>query len=303
MLLVGSYSVKDVIKRDKHDIDLNCTEEEYNNLLKFFDGRVESVGGWLSANKRVINTNSGTILEIEIASEGSTSLELMNLVEKHSISNIDIAYSLKMSHRYLRNSPHFYKTMRDIHLLREAGAKIPEELKEWFVRREKETYSYQHPKLNRSKNDFFDTTIGVEYKYDHDSIHQAIKFYDKPAYQYFMVDNADVLCSKEKFDDCPVHIKNAAVLEESIVLALERSLIPFDWAIPSTKAFIKALEKVCTSITSGWFREYAWENHDTLLHTFIKINESIYQDYIKEKFEEGLNLGIIKDFNKELYRY
>jgi hypothetical protein len=33
----------------------------------------------------------------------------------------------------------------------------------------------------------------------------------------------------------------------------------------SEVSFLKALEKVCTSITSGWWREFAWENYEAAL--------------------------------------
>jgi hypothetical protein len=32
--------------------------------------------------------------------------------------------------------------------------------------------------------------------------------------------------------------------------------------------------KVCTSITSGWFREFAWENHDEVADMFDYERES-----------------------------
>lgn len=208
------------------------------------------------------------VLEAELVwAESTLSGELQQIILndpktiKHNglaIASMDVLYMLKMSHRYLRNSPFFLKTMDDIHALREFGAVIRPEHMDFFKRREKATYWYKHPSLMRSKTDFFDGD-GVQYVYDHDSIHESVKIGDAPAYTHFQAENAEVMCDMDKFFTLPEEIRLNAVYEESCVLALERSVVPFNtdpyWA------FTKALEKVCSSITSGRFREYAWENY------------------------------------------
>jgi hypothetical protein len=180
----------------------------------------------LNDSKWVVKYKDGNILECEIAWAGSTGESLIQLWQQNLLNPLDVVYTLKMSHRYLKDSPHFLKTMRDIKLLRSFGAKIPECLKEWFVVREKETYHYQHPNLNRDKKEFFNT-VGVEYTYDHDSIHEAVRLFDKPAYTYFKPDEKEVWCSKDLFFNCDSSVRLAAVLEESSVLAIERSLVPY----------------------------------------------------------------------------
>lgn len=206
---------------------------------------------------------------------------------------LNVLYALKMSHRFRRNSPHFLKTMRDIHLMRSMGATIPESGQEWFRLRERETYNYGHPKLNTSKKEFF-SSDSIDYKYDHDSIHLAIKTFDQPAYNYFKPNTNEVFCSKEMFKSCSEEIKLAAVYEESGVLAIERSLVPHPGVLTPERAFATALEKVCTSITSGWFRDYAWENYNEVL----RVAESRFNtdlDYFR-LFQEGLKNGTVKPF-------
>lgn len=51
-----------------------------------------------------------------------------------------------------------------------------------------------------------------------------------------------------------------------------------------------ALEKVCTSITSGWFREYAYENYYEVVAMYHKLGKN---DYIK-RFKE--NFHMVKPF-------
>lgn len=290
-MLVGSRAVINLgydLGREPKDTDIIVSWEHFN-MIKSNTSKIKSCYP-LNDSKWVVKYLDGQILECEIAWEGSTGESLIQLCQQNLLNPLDVVYTLKMSHRYLKDSPHFLKTMKDIKLLREFGAVIPECLVEWLVVRKKETYHYQHPNLNRDKADFFDT-VGVVYTYDHDSIHEAVKLFDKPAYSYFKPDDKEVWCSKDLFFGCDEEIKLAAVFEESCVLAVERSLVPYDSWDKEDWAFKKALEKVCTSITSGWFREYAWENYEQVL----QMKKDLGEHFLKERFDSGvLNKQIIK---------
>lgn len=202
--------------------------------------------------------------------------------------NLDILYSLKESHKYLRDSPHFLKTMEDIKYLRNIGCSIPDNFKDLYKEIERETYDYSHPILNQKKNEFFNDT--VNYKYDHDTIHEAVKINNRPAHTFFIKDGSEVLCSKKKFFSCSEYIRNCAVLEESYVLALERSIIPHNTKHKRKDIFDLALMKVCSSITSGWFREWAWENYNNV--------QLMYNDNFVEKFEKALSENKILPYKR-----
>jgi hypothetical protein len=215
--------------------------------------------------------------------------------EPFVIPSMDVLYAFKLSHRYLKNSPHFLKTMKSIHDMRKeftVNYEFSPSMKDWIKLREKETYDYGHPKLNQTKSNFF-SNDGVNYIYDHDTIHEAVKHFDKPAYQFFKPNTNDVYTSKNLFNKQDEKVKLCAVLEESYVLALERSQIPFDFKSDPSKSFLMALEKICTSITSGWFREYAWENY----YNVIKYYTEDSFDYV-DKFKEALENGIIKPYKE-----
>ena len=156
----------------------------------------------------------------------------------------------------------------------------------FFKAREAWTYDYKLPKLNQSKADFF-SGDGIEYEWDHDTIHLAVKFMDKPAYQYFS--GGEVWSDMDVFQTLPEEIKLNAVLEESLVLAAERSQLAFDPAPDSRWSFEYALEKVCTSITSGRFRAYAYENYDKVVALFDEKG----QNYL-ERIRDGIAAGIVK---------
>lgn len=204
------------------------------------------------------------------------------------VAPLNLLYSLKFSHRFLKNSPHFLKTMRTIQVLRRLPF-IDVWDADWMERRIKETYDYKHPNLKVSKDSFFNSNF--DYVYDHDSIHEAVKVLDKPAYTFYMDGDAEVNCSREKFFAQDMTIRLLGVLEEAYVLAIERSQVPNNFNIDPRRSFNIALEKVCTSITSGWFREFAWEHYAIVQQMY----DSIYVD----KFKLALQKGQIKPYQGE----
>lgn len=205
------------------------------------------------------------------------------------VADPELLYTLKMSHRFLKNSPFFWKTMKDIVLLRSLGVdKIPEELQEFYALREQEIYTYKHPKLDVSKKEFFDAS--VKYIYDHDDIHKSVAIGNRPAYTYYLSDHAEVMCDKNKFDSLDLETRINGVLEECYVLAIERSLVPFPGVMTPAQAFYYAYSKVCTSITSGWFREFAYDNSIQILKQF---NENYF-----DKFQQDLKQNKIRKFEE-----
>lgn len=293
LILIGSHALNHYgFNRTPKDLDILG---EYNEIVRF--GKKEALKACYpieDGKKLIIKQANGTIIEAELAWEDSTTEKLVNLIKADKktivkngfmIPSIDVLYMLKMSHRYLKNSPHFLKTMKDIKILREMGAIIRPEHMEFFKLREKETYAYNHPNLNVTKKDFFNGDQ-VNYIYDHDTIHEAVKHLDKPAYNYYKPDESEVFCDKNMFFDIEEKIRLYGVLEESYVLALERSQIPFGDKVDPKRSFDIALSKVCTSITSGWFREYAWENYD-------KVQELYDPNYVT-RFWRAVENGIVK---------
>lgn len=311
MLLIGSAAAHHWLPssyRIPRDYDFITTYDDFEAWKKKEKNNIKYL---MPANKgkKMIAKDGIDIFEFEIAWPGSTAEKLLNLLNIEEevkqlqlvsrdtnihhdcqIASLQLLYTIKMSHRYLRNSPHFLKTMNDIHHLRQyfdiKDNIIPPLLKDWFKERERETYDYGHPKLNQNKDGFFDKNQGVVYTYDHDSIHQAMAQMEKPAYTYYKSDYAEVMCDKNKFFNLSESIRLNGVLEESLTLAAERSQIPFKGKIDPYVSFTMALEKVCTSITSGWFREFAWENYYKVL--------ALYPPDYMDKFWKAAEQGIVK---------
>ena len=293
MYITGSTSLKYYIPtwRLPRDIDYIATDEEYNQYIEKNKEKIVTIVPTKRGN--TIHMLGSVPIEFEIANNNNSTEQLIDILN-FTIYRYDtyippfIVLALKMSHRYLKNSPHFKKTMDDIIELKKLGYVIPEKLKGWLKYREKETYDYSHPKLNRTKFDFFDTATGIQYVYDHDSIHESVKHFSHPAYTLIKENQTDVFCSKEKFFSLPETIKLFTVLEESYTLALERSQIPNNFEVDRKKSFMIALEKVCTSISSGWWREYAYDNYYQVLE--------LYDEGYVDKFHFGLKNGVVKPY-------
>ena len=125
------------------------------------------------------------------------------------------------------------------------------------------------PSLNMSVDEFFNDAVVK--KYDHDRIHELVAFGDRPLYESLQRDSSRAWCEKDLWDDLPYELKLKCVAEETMVIAIERFMVPSGWKHSAKSAYNKALTKVCTNLTSGWFRDFAIDNHREL---FIMCPES-----------------------------
>lgn len=312
MFLIGSMALQlhgINLGREPMDYDLICTRAWFNSWVKSnVIGKYKIVAMDMSQSEKghikfddngklviveasFINTEgyyalgSDSSLYFDYAGdEHYSSRMIVPYIGEIEVAKPNLSYMLKLSHRYKKNTPFFEKTRKDILKLRQ----MPECKLDCFVEdtlagREWLTLDKGY-KLNVNKAEFF--TDNVPYQYDHDDLHEAVKHFAKPAYQYYMKEGSEVMCDKDKFFAQTEEIRLAGVLEETYVLALERAVIPN--GTDPVVAFKIALEKVCTSITSGWFREYAWENYDRV--------KAMYNPKYVQWFYSALEAGQVKPF-------
>lgn len=271
-----------------NDWDFICTFSEIRRWTRENKKFIKSCTP-LSDSTYHVRFVDGMNYEFEIAWEDTSGADLLDICKEEYLPP-SWQLAMKLSHRYLKNSPHFLKTMQDIQHLRTV-CELNEIQADWMKKREVETYNYKHPRLDVDKEAFFKDD-GIRYVYDHDSIHKAVALINNtPAYTHYMKDGSEVMTSKEKFMSVSEEIRLYGVYEETCVLALERSQIPYNYKPEPRKSFEKALTKVCTSITSGWFREFAWENYDKVLDLYKSLGE---KDYI-ERFKN--NSHLLRSFN------
>jgi len=303
MILIGSRAVAlrapAILRRAPLDFDFVSTKDEFNSWMEKSSAKVNPTKVYAEKNKMIVEGK--TNCEFEIVGEAPSTQMLIDLVEGAPdsietpfgwIPSFDMLFTLKSSHKYLRNSPHFWKTLLDYHTMKKCGAQVRPEYQAFLKVREKETYNYAHPKLNQSKDGFF-ADDGLIYEVDHDDIHESIKTFDKPAYCYYLKDGAEVQCDKSKFFSIDESIRLAGVVEEAAVLAIERSLIPHPGVWTPEYAWRFALSKVCSSITSGWFRSFAYDNALQVL--------KLYPAEYWKKFQKDRAEGRVRPFSGKTY--
>jgi len=303
MILVGSRALllqaPKLLARKPKDFDFVCSKEEFDVWMEENSSKVHPTKIYPEKNKMIVE--GATNCEFEIIQPGTSSEMMLNLVKDDPetlatpfglVPNVDMLFTIKTSHRYLRNSPHFWKTVLDYHVMKRSGAVVRPEYRDFLKLREKETYNYAHPKLNQSKDGFF-ADDNIQYVYDHDTIHESVARGERPAYTYYMKDGEQVQCDKNKFFGLPMEVRMNGVVEEAAVLAIERSLVPHPGVWTPEYAWKFALAKVCSSITSGWFREFGYENILEIL--------KMYPAGYWEKFQEDVKNGLVKPFTGTRY--
>ena len=293
MIILGSTALDlrypHLLTRTPKDLDLVGTEDEYTAWIAKYAATE------VSRNDNHAVAHCGPrIIEWEFAREARTTPELIKLVESDPdtletpaglVPSLDLLFMLKKSHRFLKDSPHFWKTVQDYHTMKHVGAVVPDRLVPFLKLREKEQYTNKLPKLNQDKANFF-SSDQVKYVYDHDTIHESVAFFEKPAYTYYKKDNEEVQCDKNKFFQLAQEIRLSGVAEEAFVLAIERSLVPHPGVLTPRQAWLLALSKVLSSITSGWFREFGYEN----VYAVLKL----YKDDYWHKFQQDKDNGIVR---------
>jgi hypothetical protein len=105
-----------------------------------------------------------------------------------------------------------------------------------------------------------------------------------PLYTKILVDPEKALCSQEKWNNLTQDQRLDDVREEAMVLALERYLLP-QYVGSTQEAYTLALTRICTTITKGWFREFA-VNHYPLLDKCPKDLSAIAKTIIKNYDEQ-----------------
>lgn len=216
-------------------------------------------------------------LEIYVAVAGSSGEFILNNVNStaqmqlpllnYNISSGDVGtlWAIKRNHIYW---PHnFIKHITDIHLMQTqypSECTLNDTLKEIMEckRREKEAYDGvpgADVNLNKSNTEFLTSYISVERVISHDSIHELVKFEAEPLYKRLQTDPDRTWCPQHKFMELTPEQRLNDIREEAMVLALERYILPGtlnDNAI----AYTRALTKICTTTTKGYFRDYAIEH-------------------------------------------
>jgi hypothetical protein len=114
-------------------------------------------------------------------------------------------------------------------------------------------------------------------------------------YTYLLLDENHVYCCPSAWKEFSQEDKVKCVLEETYVTAIERYLAPVYFKKPEAiltegiqiDSFKKSLIKVCTTMCSGFFRDFAINNYFMILNSM----DTLYFDkFLKEyKHVNGLS--------------
>ena len=142
-----------------------------------------------------------------------------------------------------------------------------------------------HPKLNQSVDDFFDDAVTKVY--NHDYLHQLYAYEERPMYTKLQTDKESAWCSPDLWRLLSYNQKLQCVAEEAYVIATERFLVPKDWNYPSKLAYMKSIDKICTSLCSGYFRDFAIEEHPKLIQMFDASRVTAVKYILEKEFNYG----------------
>lgn len=132
----------------------------------------------------------------------------------------------------------------------------------------KAAFPQRQPNLMQPTKDFFDDA--VKKIYEHDYLHELVAFYKKPLYTRLLRSPELAWCDEDKWNNLTDTEKDQCVVEETMVIAIERFLLPGGWQMPPKLAYMKALRKVCTTLCSGWFRDWAIDRYPQVVGLFDK---------------------------------
>lgn len=163
-----------------------------------------------------------------------------------------------------------------------------EEDKDYLQRRTAATmqmFPQGHPKLNQTVEKFFDDAVTK--KYSHDWLHELYAHHNKPLYTYMQSNPELAWCEKDKWNSFSFDDKIKCVQEEAYVIATERFLVPSGWDYPERLAYFNAVKKICTTLCSGWFRDFAIDNHQLICSSFDAQKVKSVVQYIQSNELKG----------------
>ena len=187
-------------------------------------------------------------------------------LEEYSWGNYatpDELYTIKVSHAFWANR--WPKHIQDIAFFQSKGCERIPELYDLLYDIWVEHYGKKRARLRAGTKpeEFF--TASVKRKYDHDSLHASVAYYDKPLFNAILRDGEAVAVDRAKFEALPYEDKLRLVREEVYATALERKVIPSNYQDSPLDAYRWALQQTVTSYSKGWFPLFIVENVNALL--------------------------------------
>jgi hypothetical protein len=302
-------------RKNRADFDVIMTLEEFSNWSKENDNYIRSLIP-RSANKYKATVTKIKVkkqYEIEIALEGTSSKFLLDNISEVSDGKINgflddtfdvlnFQYQILTKRSHLIYPVHFEKNITDYHLLKGLVRDFErtETMEKYYQLRFNEAkvrFNQHTPKLNVTTEDFFSSKLNVPNYFVHDHIHEVMAHYDRPIFTMMQRDNSKAWCEKDMFFNLPFNYQVQCVQEEAYVIALERYIIPQYSSDCNNffECYKKAAKRICTTLTSGWFRSFAIENYDKVIDWYNPDFVNIFKTAVKNGEVYPLEGKNIKD--------
>jgi hypothetical protein len=265
------------------DIDVICKTAEMQKLCGFYNVKPRPLSNahWIAD----IDDNLKHI-EFEVIECSPSGKAYYDYCNGNGFAPIEVLYSLKRSHRF--EPRHWQKHIGDYHLLKNLVGGV-DKLADITKMRVAEMKAHHLPSLNKTKDEFFKDDVS-NHVFEHDQIHEIMAHRERPMFEYISDGSSTVKSSRAKWEELSLPDRVKCVLEEAYVIALERGVVPMLYEgkklADSKSALQWSLMRICTTLTGGWFREFAVEN-------FPLIWQSRDDNYVA-KFLTAVDEGRIK---------
>ena len=275
MMLVGSKALKLWTEaRPGLDWDFVATRSELDQLVAINSDKITHRKSNYDGKKFALRIG-GKPVEIELIDVGGSNEMLVALSKGPTIQlfgcDVQVAdpavlYCVKKSH--LNLPINWWKHIMDYHKIKTLNPVITlDHVKAWKLRpveSEARWGKMPKPNLKMSNEEFFGRSQKlVNRTFIHDDLHFSTCFYERPLYEKLKTDQSMAWCDRKLFEALSHEDQIKCVQEEAFSIALERKVIP---AINESNnysaelAFRHAVERIGTTLTSGWFREFTQEN-------------------------------------------
>jgi len=163
--------------------------------------------------------------------------------------------------------------------------------------------------LNQTSEEFLERNnqLIVQRMIPHDDLHKrvALAADGVPQYTRMLVDPERALCSETKWNEFTLAEKLNDVREEAMVLAMERYLLP-QTMHSQDDAYRRGLLRICTTITKGWFRQFAVDHYPLLVARpmdLMPLVASIRRAYTERRAREQSAFDLQSTIESRLNRY
>ena len=276
MLLVGSRAVAFAFPdaREPGDWDLIARRAD---IMRWLDTNRDCVSSLVPSRpgKHKARLVGGESVEIEEI-DGCPSAEMLETLRGLPRTNTPLAqahvvppaYLAALKRSHAEWPVHWEKTMRDLHWLRArlGGDEREDSAVAAFYRARHAEHTTRFgartARLAMSNEAFFaKSETAVQRVHSHDWLHEIVAYGSRPMFERFKRDVTRASLDRTLFEAAPLAHRLALVREEAMVIALERQIIPMlPKQTDAAAAYAWAVSRICTTLTSGWFRDFAIDN-------------------------------------------